>query len=143
MNIAEQVRNDAQEALKAGDRKRASALRIIQDALQQEVKLGKGDELAALQRERKKRLEAAEAYREAGRDEQAFDEEFEAELIGQYLPAQLSDEELDQLVREAIAETGASEPSQMGQVMGLLKERAGGRADGKRMSTAVREQLGA
>jgi uncharacterized protein YqeY len=143
MNIAEQVRNDAQEALKAGDRKRASALRIIQDALQQEVKLGKGDELAALQRERKKRLEAAEAYREAGRDEQASDEEFEAELIGKYLPAQLSDEELDQLVREAIAETGASEPSQMGQVMGLLKERAGGRADGKRMSTAVREQLGA
>lgn len=143
MNIAEQVRTDAQDAMKAGDRKRASALRIIQDALQQEVKLGKGDELAALQRERKKRLEAAEAYREAGRDEQASDEEFEAELIGKYLPAQLSDEELDQLVREAIAETGASEPSQMGQVMGLLKERAGGRADGKRMSTAVREQLGA
>jgi len=142
MNIAEQVKADAQEALKAGDRKRASALRIIQDALQQEVKMGKGDEIAALQRERKKRLEAAEAYREAGRDEQAGDEQFEAELIGGYLPAQLSDEELDELVREAIAETGASEPSQMGQVMGLLKERAGGRADGKRMSTAVREQLG-
>jgi uncharacterized protein YqeY len=142
MNIAEQVKADAQEALKAGDRKRASALRIIQDALQQEVKMGKGDEIAALQRERKKRLEAAEAYREAGRDEQAGDEQFEAELIGGYLPAQLSDEELDELVREAIAETGASEPSQMGQVMGLLKERAGGRADGKRMSAAVREQLG-
>lgn len=141
-NIAEQVRADAQAALKSGDRRRASALRIIQDALQQEVKLGKGDELAALQRERKKRLEAAEAYRDAGRDEQADNEEFEAELIGGYLPAQLSDEELDELVREAIAEAGASDPSQMGQVMGLLKERAGGRADGKRMSTAVREQLG-
>lgn len=142
MNIAEQVKTDAREALKAGDRKRASALRIIQDALQQEVKLGKGDELAALQRERKKRLEAAEAYREAGRDEQAGAEEFEAELIDGYLPAQLSDEELNELVQEAIAETGASESSQMGQVMGLLKERAGGRADGKRMSAAVREQLG-
>ena len=65
MTIAEQVKSDAQAALKAGDRRRASALRIIQDALQQELKLGKGDELAALQRERKKRLEAAEAYRDA------------------------------------------------------------------------------
>ncbi len=142
MTIAEQVKSDAQAALKAGDRRRASALRIIQDALQQELKLGKGDELAALQRERKKRLEAAEAYRDAGRDEQAADEEFEADLISEYLPAQLSDEELTGLVQEAIAEVGASDPSQMGQVMGLLKERVGGRADGKRISTVVREQLG-
>lgn len=142
MNIAEQVKSDAQAALKAGDKRRASALRIIQDSLQQEVKLGKGDELAALQREQKKRLEAAEAYRDAGRDEQAADEEFEAGLIGEYLPEQLSDEELADLVREAIAEIGASDPSQMGQVMGLLKERVGGRADGKRISTVVREQLG-
>lgn len=143
MNIAEQVKSDAQAALKAGDKRRASALRIIQDSLQQEVKLGKGDELAALQREQKKRLEAAEAYRDAGRDEQAADEEFEAGLIGDYLPEQLSDEELADLVSEAIAEVGAGDPSQMGQVMGLLKERVGGRADGKRISTVVREQLGA
>ena len=141
--IAEQVKSDAQAALKEGDRRKAAALRMIQDVLQQEVKLGKGDEVAALQRERKKRLEAAEAYEQAGRDEQAEDERFEADLIGAYLPAQLDDAELAEMVDQAIAETGAAEPSDMGKVMGLLKERAAGRADGKRISTAVRERLGA
>ena len=141
--IAEQVKSDAQAALKEGDRRKAAALRMIQDVLQQEVKLGKGDEVAALQREQKKRLEAAEAYEQAGRDEQAGDERFEADLIGAYLPAQLDDAELAEMVDQAIAETGAAEPSDMGKVMGLLKERAAGRADGKRISTAVRERLGA
>ena len=89
--IADQVKADAQAALKEGDRQKAAALRMIQDVLQQEVKLGKGDEMAALQREQKKRLEAAEAFEEAGREEQAADERFEAELIGGYLPAQLDD----------------------------------------------------
>jgi uncharacterized protein YqeY len=139
--ISERIRDDAQAALKEGDRRRAAALRMIQDVLQQEVKLGKGDETAALQRERKKRLEAAEAYEEAGREEQAADELFEAELITAYLPEQLSDEELAALVDDAIAETGAEGPSDMGKVMGLLKERAAGKADGKRLSTAVRERL--
>ncbi|MBN8867040.1 MAG: GatB/YqeY domain-containing protein [Solirubrobacterales bacterium] len=142
MSAADQIREDAQAALKDGDRKRASALRMIQDVLQQENKLGKGDEIGALQRERKKRMEAAEAFADAGRYEQAEDERFEAELITAYLPAQLSDEELSALVKEAIEQTGASEPKQMGQVMGVLKERVGGRADGKRVSTEVREQLG-
>ena len=114
---------------------------MIQDVLQQEVKLGKGDETAALQRERKKRLEAAEAYREAGRQEQADGEMFEAELIATYLPEQLTDEELTAMVEEAIAETGAEGPSDMGKVMGLLKERSEGRADGKRLSSEVRERL--
>lgn len=143
MSAAEQIREDAQAALKDGDRKRASALRMIQDVLQQETKLGKGDEIGALQRERKKRMEAAEAFADAGRYEQAEDERFEAELITAYLPAQLSDEELADLVKEAIAETGATEQKQMGQVMGLLKEKVAGRADGKRVSTEVRNQLGA
>jgi len=143
MSAVEQIRQDAQAALKEGDRKRASALRMVQDVLQQELKLGKGDEIGALQRERKKRMEAAEAFADAGRYEQAEDERFEAELITAYLPAQLSDEELSGLVREAIAESGATEPKQMGQVMGLLKDRVAGRADGKRVSTEVREQLGA
>jgi uncharacterized protein YqeY len=141
MSAAEQIKLDAQAALKDGDRKRASALRMIQDVLQQENKLGKGDEIGALQRERKKRIEAAEAYAEAGRYEQAEDERFEAELITAYLPAQLSDEELAELVKEAIAESGATEQKQMGQVMGLLKEKVAGRADGKRVSTEVRNQL--
>jgi uncharacterized protein YqeY len=127
--------------MKAGDRQRSSALRMIQDVLQQDAKMGKGDEIAVLQRERKKRLEAAEAYADAGRTEQAESETFEAELIAGYLPAQLSDEELNELVAEAIRTTGAESPKQMGQVMGALKEKVGGRADGRRVSGAVKEQL--
>jgi uncharacterized protein len=95
-----------------------------------------------LQRERKKRLEAAEAYHEAGRTEQAAAENFEAELIEGYLPQQLSDEELEELVDSAVAETGATEQRQMGQVMSALMPKVGGRADGKRVSAAVREKLG-
>lgn len=127
--------------MKDGDRKRSSALRMIQDVLQQDAKLGNDDEVAALQRERKKRMEAADAFADAGRYEQAEDERFEAELITAYLPAQLSDEELNALVAEAIQTTGATEQKQMGQVMGALKDKVAGRADGKRVSTAVREQL--
>ncbi len=141
MSAVEQIRDDAREAMKAGDRQRSSALRMIQDVLQQDAKEGKGDEVAVLQRERKKRLEAADAFAEAGRAEQAEAEAFEAELIAGYLPAQLSDEELNEMVAEAIEATGAEGPKQMGQVMGVLKEKAGGRADGKRISTAVKEQL--
>lgn len=128
--------------MKARDRGRAGALRMIVDVLQQDAKLGKGDEIAVLQRERKKRVEAAEAYENAGRTEQAAAERFEAELIEGYLPAQLSDEELSQLVESAIAETGASEQRQMGEVMSALMPKVGGRADGKRVSAAVREKLG-
>lgn len=129
--------------MKDRDRKRATALRMIQDVLQQDAKLGKGDEVAVLQREKKKRLEAADAYADAGRYEQAEDERFEAELISVYLPAQLTDEELNAMVAGAIEKSGATEQKQMGQVMGLLKDEVAGRADGKRVSTAVREQLGA
>lgn len=143
MSVLEQVQADVRTAMKAGERERAAALRMIVDSLQQDAKLGKGDEVAVLQRERKKRLEAAEAYREADRSEQEGAERFEAELIEAYLPAQLSDEELAELVAAAIAETGASEQKQMGQVMAALKPKVGGRADGKRVSTAVREKLGA
>jgi uncharacterized protein YqeY len=141
MSAAEKIRDDAREAMKAGDRQRSSALRMIQDVLQQDAKLGKGDEIAVLQRERKKRLEAAEAFAGAGRTEQAEAESFEAELIAGYLPAQLSDEELNAMVAEAIEATGAESPKQMGQVMGVLKEKVAGRADGKRVSTAVKDQL--
>jgi uncharacterized protein YqeY len=142
MSILEQVQADANTALKAGERERVGWLRLVADALQQDAKLGDGDEVAVLQRERKKRLEAAEAYREAGRAEQAASEQAEAELIEGYLPEQLSDEELDELVSAAIEETGASEQKQMGQVMSALMPKLGGRADGKRVSQAVRERLG-
>jgi len=128
--------------MKAGERERVAALRLIVDSLQQDAKLGKGDEVAVLQRERKKRLEAADAYGDAGRAEQAKAERFEAELIEAYLPAQLSDEELAELVDAAVAESGATEQKQIGQVMSALMPKLGGRADGKRVSAAVRERLG-
>lgn len=127
--------------MKARDRDRAGALRMIVDVLQKDAKLGDGDEIAVLQRERKKRVEAAEAYENAGRAEQAAAERFEAELIEGYLPQQLSDEELAEIVAAAIAETGASEQRQMGQVMSAVMPKVGGRADGKRVSAAVREKL--
>jgi uncharacterized protein YqeY len=143
MSVLEQVQGDVRTAMKARDRERAGALRLVVDVLQQDAKLGKGDEVAVLQRERKKRVEAAEAYENAGRAEQAAAERFEAELIEGYLPQQLSDEELASLVDAAVAETGASEQKQMGQVMSALMPKLGGRADGKRVSAAVRERLGA
>src|SRR4051794_27108613 len=143
MSVLEQVQDDVKTAMKARDRERAGALRMIVDVLQKDAKLGEGDEIAVLQRERKKRVEAAEAYEGAGRTDQAASERFEAELIEAYLPQQLSDEELAQLVDAAVAESGATDPKQMGQVMGLLKPKVGGRADGKRISTAVRAKLGA
>ena len=142
MSALEQCQADVRPAMKAGERERAAALRMIVDALQQDAKLGEGDEVAVLQRERKKRLEAAEAFHEAGRAEQAAAERFEAELIEAYLPRQLSEEELEARVEEAIAESGASEQKQMGQVMSALMPKVGGRADGKRVSAAVREKLG-
>ena len=92
--------------MKARDRERAAALRMVVDVLQKDAKLGKGDEVAVLQKEHKKRIEAAEAYEGAGRAEQAAAERFEAELIEGYLPQQLSDAELGELVDAAVAETG-------------------------------------
>jgi uncharacterized protein YqeY len=143
MSVLEQVQSDVRMAMKARDRERAGALRMVVDVLQQDAKLGKGDEVAVLQRERKKRLEAAEAYESAGRAEQAAAERFEAELIEGYLPQQLSDGELAELVAAAVQETGASEQRQMGEVMSALMPKLGGRADGKRVSAAVRAKLGA
>jgi uncharacterized protein YqeY len=142
MSVLEQVQDDVRSAMKARERDKAAALRLVVDALQQDAKLGKGDEIAVLQRERKKRVEAAEAYEGAGRAGQAAAERFEAELIDGYLPAQMSDEELDGLVAEAVVETGATEQRQMGQVMSAVMPKVGGRADGKRVSAAVRKKLG-
>ncbi len=142
MTILEQVQEDVRTAMKSGERERAAALRLVVDALQQDAKLGKGDEIAVLQRERKKRIEAAEAFRDGGRGEQAEVEQGEAKLIEAYLPEQLSDAQLGELVEAAIAEAGATEQRQMGEVMSALMPKVGGRADGKRVSQLVREQLG-
>jgi uncharacterized protein YqeY len=144
MSTIEQVRADTAAALKAGDRERAQALRLITNELQRAVKdskNGEADEAAVLQRERKRRLEAAEAYREAGREDLAGTEEREAALIEQYLPEQLSDDELHAIVGDAVAESGASSPKEMGKVMSLVMPRIQGRADGKRVSQLVKEKL--
>jgi uncharacterized protein YqeY len=129
--------------MRAGERGRVGALRMLASALQQDAKLGDGDEIAVLQRERKKRLEAAEAFRDGGRPDEADAEETEARVIESYLPEQLGDEELAELVGSAIEESGAGGPGDMGKVMSAVMPRVQGRADGKRVSQVVRERLGA
>ena len=141
MQIAERIKADVTAAMKAGERERVTALRLVLSELQKDAKEGAGDELAVLRRERKKRREAEEAYRAGGRAEQAAAEASEAAVIEQYLPAELSDDELDALVATAVAETGASTPRDMGRVIKQVMEAAGGRADGKRVSTKVKEAL--
>ncbi len=141
-SILERVQADTRTAMKAGERDRVKTLRMIASSLQQDEKLGDGDAVAVLQRERKKRLEAAEAYSDAGRAEQADAERSEAELIDGYLPEQISDEELIAIVEQAIERTGAESQRDMGKVMGPVMGQVKGRADGKRVSAAVRERLG-
>lgn len=141
MTALEQIQSDTRDAMKAGERDRVGALRLIADALQKDLKQGGEDEVAVLRRERKRRLEAAEAYREGGSADRAEAEEAEAREIERYLPAEMSDDELAALVDSAISQAGASSPGDMGKVMGALMPRVGGRADGKRVSAAVRERL--
>jgi uncharacterized protein len=143
VSILEQVQEDVKSAMKAGERDRVGQLRMIVNALQSAAKEGKDDEVAVLQGERKRRIEAAEQLREGDRADAAQAEESEAELIEGYLPEQLSDEELSELVDSAVEEAGASEPKDMGGVMKVLMPKVGGWADGKRVSQAVREKLGA
>ncbi len=109
--------------------------------LQKAAKEGDGDEQAVLRRERKRRLDSAQQYRDGGRPELAEAEESEAELIASYLPSQLSDAELDAIVTDAIAATGASEPKDMGKAIGAAMKAAAGRADGKRVSERVKAAL--
>ena len=139
--MLDQVQDDVTTAMKAGDRERVHALRLIVDELQKAEKDDGGEAVEVLQRERKRRLEAAEAYRDGGRDDPAEAEEREAELIAAYLPEQLSDEELSAIVGDAVAESGASSPKEMGKVMALVMPQVKGRADGKRVSAAVKEKL--
>jgi uncharacterized protein YqeY len=143
VSVTEQVRADINTAMKSSERERVTALRMVLSELQKAAKDGGDDELAVLRRERKRRLEAADQFREGGRPELADKEQSEADLINGYLPAELGDSELDALVTDAIAETGASSPKDMGQVMKVVMGRVAGRADGKRVSARVREGLGA
>lgn len=141
-SILEQVQADTREAMKARERERVDALRLITNALQQDAKDGGSDEVAVLRRERKRRLEAAEAYREGGSEDRAAAEEAEAEVISAYLPPEMSDDELAEIVDAAIAESGAEGSADMGKVMGAAMPRVAGRADGKRVNAIVRQKLG-
>ncbi|MBY5163169.1 GatB/YqeY domain-containing protein [Nitriliruptoria bacterium AS10] len=136
--------------MKARDRERMAALRLLVASMKNAaVEAGRGpqgelsdDEIVRMvQTEVKKRREAAQAFREGGRDESADTEEYEAEVYADYLPTQLEDDELGAIVDRAIAETGATDRSGMGQVMKTVMAEVGGRADGKRVSGMVAQRL--
>jgi uncharacterized protein YqeY len=140
--IAEQIKTDVATALKAGDRDRVGALRLVLSELQKAAKEGGDDEQAVLRRERKRRRESEAAYRDAGRADLADAEAYEAGVIEAYLPAELSDPELDVLVRDAVRQTGAKGPRDMGKAIKYVMAAAGGRADGRKVSAKVKEALG-
>ena len=141
MTLADRVKQDLTSAMKAGERDRVGALRMVLSELQKAAKEGQADEHAVLRRERKRRREAEQAYREAGREDLAGAEAFEAQAIEAYLPAELPDAELDALIRDGIAATGAESPRDMGKVIKHVMGAAGGRADGRRVSTKVKAAL--
>jgi uncharacterized protein len=141
LQIADRIKSDVASAMKAGEKERVGALRLVLSELQKAEKEGDADELAVLRRERKRRREAADAYREASRSDLAASEEFEAGVIEAYLPAELSEAELDGLVAKAIEETGATSQRDMGRVIKHVMAAAAGRADGRTVSTKVKEAL--
>jgi len=141
MEIAEQIKADVQGAMRAGEKERVGALRLVLSELQKAAKEGGEDELAVLRRERKRRVEAARAYREGGREDLAGVEESEGELIGAYLPAELSEQELEAIVHSAVRESGAQSAKDMGIAMKHAMAAVDGRADGKRVSGLVRAAL--
>jgi uncharacterized protein len=142
VTVVEQLKSDLTTAMKAGEKERVGALRMVLSELQKSAKEGSDDELAVLRRERKRRLEAAQAYREGDREDLAGTEQAEAELIATYLPAELSDDELKEIVERAVRESGAESVRDMGRAMGPAMAAVDGRADGKRVSGLVKAALG-
>ncbi len=141
MSITEKMQDDVKAAMKSGEKDRVQALRLIVSELQRAEKDGNSDEVAILQSARKKRLESAKAFRDGGRGDSAAQEESEAALIEQYLPAQMSDDELAEIVKTAVADTGAASMADMGKVMGSVMPKVKGLADGNRVQAAVKELL--
>jgi uncharacterized protein len=141
MAIADQVSADVKTAMRAGEKERVGALRLLLSELQKAAKEGTQDELAILRRERKRRQEAARAYHEAGREDLAGGEEKEAQLISSYLPAELSEPELEAIVEQAVRESGAQSVRDMGGAMKAAMAAVDGRAEGKRVSGLVRAAL--
>jgi len=147
VSITERVQSDVAAAAKARDQQRLAALRLVLDELKKAAKdarqeLDEQAEIAVLKRERKRRAEAAEAYRGGSRERQAQAEEAELAVIEEYMPAQMGEAELAALVDAVLAETGADSPKETGRVMAAVMPRVAGRADGKRVSELVRAKLG-
>jgi uncharacterized protein len=146
MTLIARLETELKEAMKERDAERRDALRLILNALRAAEKeiqrpLHEDEELQVLQRERKRRLEAIEAYRAAGREEQAEKEEDELDVLEDFMPEPLSEDELELIVDVAIAENGASSVRDLGRVMADVMPQIAGRADGAAVSPLVREKL--
>ena len=146
MSLVKRLEGEVKDATLARDAPRRDALRLILNSLRAAEKdlqrpLSEDEELQVLQRERKRRNEAAEAFRAGGREEQAAQEEAELAVLEEFMPAPLSEEELERIVDDAIAETGATSLRDMGRVMADVMPQIAGRADGSVVSQLVREKL--
>ena len=146
MSRIETIEGELREAMKARDAERRDALRLILNALKGSEKelqrpLSEDEELQVLQRERKRRVEAAEAFRAGGREEQADSEERELEILEEFMPEPLSEDEIDEIVDDVIAEVGATSMADLGRVMADVMPQIAGRADGSVVSQIVREKL--
>lgn len=146
MTLIAEIEGELKDARRARDDARRDALALLLNALRTAEKdlqrqLSEQESLQVLQRERKKRVEAMEAYEAAGRDEQADREEFELDVIEEFMPDQLSEEELEEIVDDVIAEVGATSLRDLGRVMADVMPRVSGRADGSVVSQLVREKL--
>ena len=148
MSIKESLRSDLTEAIRSRDEITSGTIRMVLTAITNEEVAGKearvlsDDEvITVLAREAKKRREAAEAFESAGRSDRAALEKAEGEVIGRYLPAQLSVDEIKKMIADAIASTGAAGPGDMGKVMGAVKALIAGKADGSIVSNLVKEAL--
>ena len=146
MSLITTIEDEIKDAMKARDAERRDALRLIVNALkgsQKELQrpLSDDEELQVLQRERKKRVEAAEAFRGGGREEQAAAEERELAILAEFMPEPLSEEEIEEIVDDAIAEVGATSMADLGRVMADVMPQIAGRADGSSVSQIVREKL--
>ena len=150
MGLKEKLQGDLTEAIRSRDELTSGTIRMLLAAIQVEEVAGKeartlnDDEvIKVLSREAKKRREAVDAFKDAGRADKAEQEAKEGEVILKYLPAQLSEDEIKKIVADAIAETGANSPQQMGQVMKIVQPKVAGKADGAMVSSLVKAALGA
>ncbi|HUJ55879.1 MAG TPA: GatB/YqeY domain-containing protein [Gaiellaceae bacterium] len=146
MTLIEEIEDELKDAMRARDAERRDALRLILNALKGSEKelqrpLSEEEELQVLQRERKRRVEAAEAFRSGGRDEQADSEERELEILEEFMPEPLSEDEIEEIVDDVIAEVGATSMADLGRVMADVMPQIAGRADGSQVSQIVREKL--